>query len=246
MKTLITQKLTAELMDKSVRTIHRYIKDGRLKANAQGKVYVSSLPTEIQDKLFAMPSHPTHKTSDIHMYKVKIKFASSTDELHEVVNEIINHFGTFPHALLPAYKERLGGHIGPVSASLYRVIADTDSRELYNQYKGYITIFDEMDLLSTGYYHEALEEKLCKEIYQSVKDGTFLSATTPTWMMQKLEALAVAGRSLTQDTLEAIDQEINSVRWQNMPQKEMLDEQYIGVLRNRITGWKQVCSRRLR
>jgi len=235
MKTLITQKLTAELMNKSVSTIHRYIKTGTLMANAQGKVFVSSLPTEIQDKLFALPSHPTHKTSDMHMYKVKIKFASSTDELHEVVNEIIEHFGNFPHVLLPAYKNRLGSHIVPVSGTLYRVIADTDSRELYEKYKGYITEFDKINMMSSGFYHEELEEEFCQQVYQSVKDGTFLSATTPTWMMQKLNALAVSSRSLTLDTLEILGYEISRVSSEAESQQDSVDDLFFWYLKEKIS-----------
>ena len=235
MKTLITQKLTAELMNKSVSTIHRYIKTGTLMANAQGKVYVSSLPTEIQDKLFALPSHPTHKTSDMHMYKVKIKFASSTDELHEVVNEIISILAIFLMYCCQLTRTAWVAISYRYRGTLYRVIADTDSRELYEKYKGYITEFDKINMMSSGFYHEELEEEFCQQVYQSVKDGTFLSATTPTWMMQKLNALAVSGRSLTLDTLEILGYEISRVSSEAESQQDSVDDLFLWYLKEKIS-----------
>jgi hypothetical protein len=183
-----------------------------------------------------------YNPSDLNKYQASIKFCHTTDELHGLVNKIIEHFGSFPHALLPAYKKRLGGHIAPVSSTLCRIIVDTDSRKLYAQYKSYLTESDVLNMMNSGFYHEELEEKFCQQTYQWIKTQAYKSVSAPTWIISELNALAASGRALTLDTMDILWEEVNQAIREIQSDGDFFDTMYLEHLKERIPEWKKMIA----
>ncbi|MFP4092653.1 MAG: helix-turn-helix domain-containing protein, partial [Cyclobacteriaceae bacterium] len=239
-------KEAARLLDVSPRTISRMIDRGELKATSTRKVYTHSLPKDVQNKAREAPRPATYSEEDLRKFRMRISYARNTDELHKVLEEAIERCKGFPAALLPQVKAKIDKRIVLLPGTAARIIADTHSDALYDMYKDRLPDDYQSDMMARGYYHQDLEARLCRRVYNWLQDKGHAGLAIYCSAMADLKALVENGRADTLDLLSILEEAIPGSAYDFSDVKSFMDHGDLWYIRQQLPSWKSRVHARLR